>query len=179
MTEDPPAAPASPDPEPKLLTREDADILASLWDGVEAVVSGSFLFRSLDEPHRRRLVDRGVVMVFPAGKELLMEGEVGTEFYLVDRGIVEVTTRGPSGQAVVLATLQRGAFFGEVAMLTGMPRTATITALTDTVVVRFDRPDIEAVLDADPSARRLLHAMVEGRAKDTFEKIARSLEDEG
>lgn len=155
---------------------EDGDILAGLWDGVDSVVSGSFLFRSLDEDARRELVERGVVMVFPAGKAILHEGAPGTEFYLVDRGIVEVTTRTPAGAHVALSTLQRGAFFGEVAMITGMPRTATVTALTDASVVRFDKADIERVLDRDPGARRLLQTMVEGRAKDTFEKIARASE---
>lgn len=156
--------------------RDSADILDSLWNNVEEVVSGSLLFRSLDEVGRRELVGRGVVMLFPANYVILREAERSTDFYLVDRGVVEVTTVGPSGASVALATLQRGAFFGEVAMLTGMPRTATVTALTDTSVVRFDKSDIDAVLDRDPGARRLLNAMVEGRARDTFEKIAREID---
>ncbi len=161
------------------LSREDADILASLREGVDAVVSGSFLFRSLDTESRHELAERGVVMVFPAGRAVLAEGEPGSEFYLVDRGIVEVTTRAPNGVAVPLTTLQRGAFFGEVAMITNMPRTATVTALTDVSVVRFDKADIERVLDRNQAARRLLQTMIEGRARDTFEKIARASEDPG
>lgn len=162
-----------------LLPLEGEDILASLREGVEAVVSGSFLFRSLDAASRHELVERGVVMVFPAGRVVLAEGEASTEFYLVDRGVVEVTTRAPNGSSVPLTTLQRGAFFGEVAMITNMPRTATVTALTDVSVVRFDKADIERVLDRTPLARRLLQAMIEGRARDTFEKIARASEDPG
>ena len=77
---------------------------------------------------------------------------------------------------MVLATLQRGAFFGEVAMLTGMPRTATVTALTDTSVVRFDKANIDTVLARDPGALRLLNTMIEGRARDTLEKIAREID---
>lgn len=156
--------------------RDSADILDSVWDNVEEVVAGSLLFKSLNEEGRRELVGRGVVMVFPAGYVVLREGERGTDFYLIDRGVVEVNTVGPSGAPVVLATLQRGAFFGEVAMLTGMPRTATITALTDTSVVRFDKADIDNILNRAPAARRLLNTMVEGRARDTFEKIAREIE---
>ncbi len=156
--------------------RDSADILDSLWNNVEEVVSGSLLFRSLDEVGRRELVSRGVVMVFPGNYVVLREGERSTDFYLVDRGIVEVTTVGPTGASVVLATLQRGAFFGEVAMLTGMPRTATVTALTDTSVVRFDKADIDVVLARDPGALRLLNTMVEGRARDTVEKITREMD---
>ena len=57
-------------------------------------------------------------------------------------------------------------------------RTATVTALTDVSVIRFDKADIEGVLDRNPAARRLLQTMIEGRAKDTFEKITR-VADEG
>lgn len=156
-------------------TGGDVDTLDSLRDGVEAVVTGSFLFRSLEPEARRDLADRGVVMVFPAGKVVLTEAEPSTDFYLIDRGVVEVTTTTPDGSPLVLATLQHGAFFGEVALLTNLPRTATVTALTDLSVVRFDHADIEEVLGRNPGARRILEAMIEGRARDTAEKVVRAL----
>ncbi len=167
--------PARPDDGVVPPARQSSEALDNLWHGVEAVVKGSFLFRSLDDASRRELVDRGVVMLFPAGRVILEEGAEGAEFYLMDRGVVEVTTRGPDGGSIVLSTLQRGAFFGEVALLQGTPRTATVTALTEVIAVRFDRADIDEVLDRDVSARRLLQAMIAGRARDTAEKVSRAL----
>nr|MBK7069485.1 cyclic nucleotide-binding domain-containing protein [Deltaproteobacteria bacterium] len=114
-------------------------------------------------------------MVFPPAKVVLTEGDPSSDFYLVDQGVVEVTTTTPDGAPVVLATLQHGAFFGEVALLKGLPRTATVTALTDVSVVRFDQADIEDVLSRNPGARRILEAMIEGRARDTVEKVVRAL----
>ena len=152
-----------------------SDTLDSLRNGVEAVVTGSFLFRSLEPASRSDLADRGVVMVFPPAKVVLTEGDPSSDFYLVDQGVVEVTTTTPDGAPVVLATLQHGAFFGEVALLKGLPRTATVTALTDVSVVRFDQADIEDVLSRNPGARRILEAMIEGRARDTVEKVVRAL----
>ena len=151
------------------------DTLDSLREGVEAVVTGSFLFRSLEEDARRDLADRGVVMVFPSAKVVLTEGEPSSDFYLIDQGVAEVTTTAPDGTPVVLATLQHGAFFGEVALLKGLPRTATVTALTELSVLRFDQADIEDVLGRNPAARRILETMVEGRARDTVEKVVRAL----
>jgi ATP-binding cassette subfamily B protein len=151
------------------------DTLDSLRNGVEAVVTGSFLFRSLEPESRRDLADRGVVMVFPAAKVVLTEGDPSSDFYLIDQGVAEVTTTTPDGAPLALATLQHGAFFGEVALLKGLPRTATVTALTDLSVVRFDQADIEDVLSRNPGARRILEAMVEGRARDTVEKVVRAL----
>jgi CRP-like cAMP-binding protein len=152
-----------------------SDMLDSLRNGVEAVVTGSFLFRSLEPESRRDLADRGVVMVFPAAKVVLTEGDPSSDFYLIDQGVAEVTTTTPDGAPVALATLQHGAFFGEVALLKGLPRTATVTALTDLSVVRFDQADIEDVLSRNPGARRILEAMIEGRARDTVEKVVRAL----
>lgn len=150
--------------------------LENLWNGVEDVVLGSTLFRSLDTAARRELVLRGNVMLFQSSRVILTEGERGEDFYLVDQGVVEVTTRGLGDSSVVLSTLQRGAFFGEVSMLTGMPRTATVVALTDVCVVRFDKKDIDDVLDRNPEARRLLETMIEGRARDAAEKVVRAMQ---
>ena len=152
-----------------------SETLDSLRNGVEAVVTGSFLFRSLEPESRSDLADRGVVMVFPSAKVVLTEGDPSSDFYLLDQGVVEVTTSTPDGAPVVLATLQHGAFFGEVALLKGLPRTATVTALTDLSVVRFDQSDIEDALSRNPGARRILEAMIEGRARDTVEKVVRAL----
>jgi len=152
-----------------------SETLDSLRNGVEAVVTGSFLFRSLEPESRSDLADRGVVMIFPAAKVVLSEGDPSADFYLIDQGVAEVTTTTPDGAPVVLATLQHGAFFGEVALLRGLPRTATVTALTDLAVVRFDQSDIEDVLSRNPGARRILEAMIEGRARDTVEKVVRAL----
>ena len=168
MTTDDPETPT-----PEYRERLSIELLDYLRNGAEAVINGSFLFRSLDATARQELADRGVVMVFQAGREVIREGETGDDFFLMDHGVVEVTTRGPTGP-VVLSTLQRGAFFGEVAMLTGMPRTATVTALTDASVIRFSREEIDPILNRDPGARRLLETMIEGRARDAVEKVVRA-----
>ncbi len=152
-----------------------SETLDSLRNGVEAVVTGSFLFRSLEPASRNDLADRGVVMVFPSAKVVLTEGDPSSDFYLIDQGVAEVTTTTSDGAPVVLATLQHGAFFGEVALLKGLPRTATVTALTDLIVVRFDQADIEDALSRNPDARRILETMIEGRARDTVEKVVRAL----
>lgn len=159
---------------PEGSARESCETLDNLWHGVDETVRGSFLFRSLDEVSRHDLVDRGVVMVFPAGKEILIEGEAGDDFYLIDRGVVEVLTQ-IAGDSVALGTLQRGGFFGEVAMLSGQPRTATVKALTEVSLVRFDKKDIDEVLDRAPAARRLLQTMVAGRARSAAERITKHL----
>jgi CRP-like cAMP-binding protein len=90
--------------------------------------------------------------------------------YLLMEGTVRVETRAPSG-TVGLAELGRGACVGEVSVLTGAPRTATVTALTPVTAVTFARHRIHRLLDENPKVRAILETMVEGRARDTVEKI--------
>jgi CRP-like cAMP-binding protein len=155
-------------------TRQRQSTLDRLWRQVEQLIEGSHLFRSLDDAGRRELLHRGRLVFFPAGSVILREGEPGESFFVIDDGVVEVSTRAGEAGEVGLTTLQRGAFFGEVAVLTGSPRTATVTALTDVSAVAFDRHDVDELLASNPKARRLLDAVMAGRARDAVEKIARA-----
>ena len=161
----------APGPFPK---RSRALTLERLWDGVDELVASSHLFRTLGLEARHELVEHASVLVFPAGTVILKEGDPGDSFFLIDQGVVEVSTRGPQGM-LNLTTLQRSAFFGEVSVLTGAARTATVTALTDVCLVRFEKPDIDAILARDPNIRRLLQAVVVGRARDAAEKMKASI----
>jgi CRP-like cAMP-binding protein len=63
-----------------------------------------------------------------AGERVLREGETGTSFYVVASGRFAVSKRDEGGEPVVLAHLGEGDFFGEMALLSGAPRAATVTA---------------------------------------------------
>ena len=66
-----------------------------------------------------------------AGKNIIREGDPGDKFYLIRQGAVRVR-RGPEQKEV--ATLREGDFFGEMALLTGQPRNASVEAVTDTLL---------------------------------------------
>jgi CRP-like cAMP-binding protein len=137
---------------------------------MEAIVLGSHLFKSLGDTGRQELLESGVVMRFEAGDVVLCEGAEGDTMYLVMDGAVRVETQTPSG-ILQLAELRRGACVGEVSVLTGGPRTATVTAVTPVTMIMFARHRIARVLDQHPKVRALLRTLVEGRARDTVDKI--------
>jgi CRP-like cAMP-binding protein len=137
---------------------------------LDTLVEGSRLFEALGRDDRRRLLDCGVVETFPKGHVVLREGDHGDCFYLLDQGEVEVATKGES-EPLVLATLGPGAVFGEVPVFAAKPRTATVTALSDVLAVRFANRDLEALLEACPALRRELEDLVLGRARKTIEKL--------
>jgi CRP/FNR family transcriptional regulator, cyclic AMP receptor protein len=91
----------------------------------------------------------------PAGRVLCHEGETGQEFFVIEAGTVSVTIGGQQ-----VATLDAGGFFGELALLDGGPRTATVTAQTEVTVLVLDRREFTALLEEDPIvAVRLLPAI--------------------
>jgi len=136
------------------------------------VITGSHLFKSLDEEGRGRLMLAATDVHFDTGHVVVREGDPGEALYVIRKGQVEVhTLRG--GARIHLATLGPGACFGEVALLSGRPRTATVVAKEPCTLLCFYRNQIEEILVAYPKVRKLLETVVLGRAKDTIEKITR------
>lgn len=137
-----------------------------------ATVTGSHLFKSLDEEGRLRLLAEAVKVTYEAGQVVVREGDPGDALYLIREGKVDVfTVRG--GAKIDLATLGPGACFGEVALLSGRPRTATVVTSDRCTMLCFYQSTIEQVLMEYPKVRKLLETVVLGRAKDTIEKITK------
>jgi len=146
---------------------------AALAEEMAKVVASSHLFKSLDEIGRERVLESGYVCSFAPENTVITEGEAGEVMFLILDGKVKVATQAPGG-TLQLAELGRGACIGEVAVLTGTPRTATVTALTEVSCVAFPRKRILRILSDYPKVRQVLEALVEGRARDTIEKLMSS-----
>lgn len=144
--------------------------IAAIDRDMEAIVGGSHLFKSLDDAGRRHLIESAFVMMYEPDDVILREGDPGDTMFLVMEGTVRVETHGAASN-VHLAELGRGACVGEVAVITGSPRTATVTAVSAVTVAMLARHRVQRILDGAPKVRALLEALIEGRAKDTVEKI--------
>jgi hypothetical protein len=86
------------------------------------------LFADMDRRQSEQIARLLKVRPFKKGETVIMEGSGGAAFFLIDSGQAEVTSKG-----VHLATLGPGDYFGEVALIDGGPRSATVTATTDLV----------------------------------------------
>jgi CRP/FNR family cyclic AMP-dependent transcriptional regulator len=90
-----------------------------------------------------------------AGKEIVTEGTAGHEFFLILDGSAEVTRGGKK-----VATLDDGAYFGELGLLDRAPRNATITAKSPMTLLVIGQREFSAVLDEVPGlAHKLLVSM--------------------
>ena len=85
----------------------------------------------------------------PTGKEMATEGDRGREFFVLLEGEAEVTRRGKR-----INTMREGDFFGEIALVTKMPRTASVTATSDVRVLVITERDFDALLKKSPEVGR-------------------------
>jgi len=92
------------------------------------------LFGGLDDVERARLAEACPERLYGAGERVVRQGDAGQSMFVVLDGRVRVTLE-PSGQEV--AVTSRGGFFGEMSMLTGEPRTATVSALDDALLMEI------------------------------------------
>ena len=99
--------------------------------------------------------------------------------YLIVSGEVKVYTRGSQSGSVYLAKLGEGDFFGEVSILTGKPRTATITAAQRTELLRLDKEKLDNLLSGHPGIRKVLDDFYKRRAKHTVEAMIENLKKKG
>ncbi|MBN2493928.1 MAG: cyclic nucleotide-binding domain-containing protein [Deltaproteobacteria bacterium] len=134
-----------------------------------AFVEKSHLFKGLQRNDLDHLYRVGRLRRFEAGEFILHEGDEGSELFLIESGKVKVVTQSASG-VVELSQLSRGAFFGEVGLLTGKPRTATVMAMNDVLTICFQKDDLEPILLKYPRVRKLMQTMMNARAKAAIEK---------
>ena len=136
------------------------------------LVGNSPLFNSLEPEVLNRLLDEAPLVTFRDGQLVMREGDPGGAMYIIKQGMARVyTTRG--GREIELAVLAEGACIGEVATLTGQPRTATVAAIQDSEMFRFSKRAIDEILDTFPMVKKRLESLILGRARATIDKITR------
>jgi len=138
------------------------------------------LFANLEPGQLQTLSRVATVRRYEAGETILRESDPGDQFFVIVRGSVKVFVDSPDGREVVLTHLQAGDFFGEMALLEGETRSASVTALTEAEVVVLAREDFFAALAADFSlAKKVLQALSARlrRANEVIESLA--LQDVG
>jgi CRP-like cAMP-binding protein len=88
-------------------------------------------------------------LAFAAGETIFAQGDLGTEMFIIQEGVVEII-KHIAGESHVLSRLERGDFFGEMALLEAMPRTADAVAVTDVRVVAINGSRFDEMLRKNP-----------------------------
>ena len=126
-------------------------------DAKVELLKGVPLFSKLDKKGLQDVAQIADELDLPAGKEMAKEGDRGREFFVLLNGEAEVTRAGRR-----INTMKEGDFFGEIALVTKMPRTATVTATSDVDVLVITERAFDALLDKSPEiGRRVAEALAE------------------
>ena len=113
-----------PGPDPEALRRER-----------ERVIGAVDLFADLPEEQRAALAEQTSTRTFGDGEAIVRQGDAGTSMYVVCSGEVAVVLEPHRDE---VARIQRGGYFGEMSLLTGEPRSATVLARGETIVIEID-----------------------------------------
>lgn len=107
----------------------------------------------LDAEGLQRLARGGAVEHLEEGTEIVREGEQGRTFYLIVAGEVRVLIESGTKE---VARLNAGAFFGEIAVMTKQPRSATVECTQPVEIVAFDREAVLPVFADYPKVREII-----------------------
>lgn len=92
------------------------------------------------------------------GFEIIKQGDVGDKFYVIGSGEVSVHVKKGIGGKKKVAVLGDGDFFGEMALITDLPRTATVTAEEDSEMFVMNKRDFRKILMANPKINQMIQS---------------------
>jgi tetratricopeptide (TPR) repeat protein len=138
-------------------------------------LQASSLFAHFDREALVQVLASTELRTYDEGDIIVTEGEEGSSLYLIVSGAVKVFTRASDGANLPLAELGPGDFFGEVSLLTGKPRTATITARTKVSAIMLGRAAVDRMTEHHPEVLTTLDDFCRQRAHQAVEAVIRRL----
>lgn len=129
------------------------------------------LFQGLDLRTLHELAGAVKTVSFPPGSDIVESGEPGRSLFLILEGTVQVLYPAQSAD-VELARLTEGDFFGEMAILNSMPRSATVRSVGEVRALALDREDFRKIIEATPSVATTILETLSIRIRDADEQIS-------
>ncbi|MCU0242179.1 MAG: mechanosensitive ion channel family protein [Vicinamibacteria bacterium] len=134
------------------------------------------IFEGLSDAQIDAIARTSRIQRFSAGESLVVQGETGDSMFIVKTGSlrVEVTHDDAPGAKTAVATLAIGDFFGEMSLLTGEPRSASVVAEDDAEVVKITKAHFASIISAAASALDALSSALEKRLCEIAKRKAQS-----
>ncbi len=131
-------------------------------DDIVERLSDVSIFAPLSAEETRRLAENSHVRVFAPDEKIVRQGQKSSSMFVIHRGTVVVQAK-ETGVSTTLRHLREGDFFGEMGLLTGEPRTATVTATEETEVLEINNLCLKPILEENPELVKTLSHIVEER----------------
>jgi hypothetical protein len=130
------------------------------------MLRGVDLFSVMSEDEMNEIAERLQYAPFARADVITKQGNVAHWLYIVAFGEVEVRYEPPHGAPQTISTLRAGQFFGEMALLTGEARAATVIALTDVECYRLDGKSFQGLLLRRPELAEAMARIINARKPD-------------
>jgi len=131
-----------------------------------SILRGERLFDCLSEDQLNQMVNQARLKLFGRGEPVIEEGAAGDSMFVMLRGAANVFV-SKNGSKIQVATLGAGDCFGEMSLLTGEPRSATVRADGDCYVMEIGKPVMAEVLSSAPSCMEQLSQLLAQRKLET------------
>ena len=153
--------------------RRTKDAISEEREKARAILRDDPLFQCLDEEQLDSLLQRSELNRFGRGERVIEEGAAGDSMFVLLRGTAQVSV-ARNGTPLRVGVLRAGDLFGEMSLLTGEPRTATVRAEHDCEVLEISKPVMSELLHAAPQCLDQLSELLAKRKMETEGHRARS-----
>ncbi len=136
------------------------------------------IFSNLDEDELMKIRKLCVTQHYEKDRLILIEEDIGKTLFLIQKGRVKVSRMSDDGREVILSILGPGGFFGELALIDGKTRSASVTAIEDSEALLLHRPEFINLLEEFPQIAISLLKELAGRIRKSDTQIkSLSLQD--
>jgi CRP-like cAMP-binding protein len=120
------------------------------------------LFAPLSDEETEKLADAAHLRIFAPDEPIVRQGQQGGSMFVIHKGSVSVNIL-ENGKPKTINTLKEGDFFGEMSLLTGEPRSATVIANEETQIIQIGKFSLKPILDNNPNLVNSLSELIEER----------------
>lgn len=138
---------------------------------VEEGLARNQLFTGLDDFYIKGIISRGEVRTWPAGTQIITEGDPGDAVFFIISGRVKVTLYGEEGREIVLAILNEGDMFGEMSIIDDKPRSANVEAVQELMCLVVTKGAFLDYMSRHHKVYMRFFAYLTGRLREATRKI--------
>lgn len=141
---------------------------------IEEELSRVPVMAALSAEERTLLASRVRVVPFGAGETVVREGEQGDSMYIIHAGACEILKEDKHGVSSRVVVIQKGDFFGEMSLLTGEKRAATVRAIEDSRFIFIDKPLFAEMISSKPEITSFLAEVLAKRQQELHAHVGPS-----
>jgi len=125
------------------------------------------LFQNLEDAYLREISEMFLTERIPSGRTIITQGDEGNKFYIIIHGKVAVSITDEAGNILHVATLDDGDYFGEIALLAGIPTTASVVTLVPSIFISLQREQLNKLVQQHAGLGEQMRDALERRMAET------------